>query len=353
MKKTLLFLATLSLLCSCGDDKKTPGKTDTGKNDSADHATTAVPEAFPIPAGFTQSVRGRDTLYVLDSYDAIDSLLIDEDSHWSGYPDMDYDSTVQAQLVATAPNWKTVPVDTVLANMYRLADFSQMCDIPEIQLPAKFYYIDIEREEISVRPEGYQKLRDRRNEVIAYFKKKHNHFTVNELCYFVDLNAVEMLPDLLRLERKLRNIALLAKDGRVRDHKEMKDNPGWQNSATRMIGGSYTQLLATITALLRNERYMPLMQSDMEADFKTKVEKYAAENPNYPTADKIGKDERAYMYFDPVYKKAVGLHVTAEVPITRQSVEMIASWADDYIKVQLPSSVATADKRMSAWPLNR
>ncbi|TND08222.1 MAG: hypothetical protein FD123_2477 [Bacteroidetes bacterium] len=358
MKKILPVLLIALCGAACSDDKPS------GKKENADSSTGVkdtvtdslpqeliVPRALEIPRGISinTKIKNGDTVYIVNDSRALEDLFYyDED--WSRFPGVvDYDSAFAAQ---PQPDWKKIPVDTLLKEMFRHAEFSQMCEAEEPALPENFHYATIERNEFAIRGTGFQKLRNRRREVIDYYMKgKKSRYTIDDLCIFIDLNAVEMLPYLLDAERKLRTLALAAADKRLY-HKEGIGEKE-KNYMTYSVGKAYNYVLATICAILRQEKYEALLQSDMEAELKKQIETFAKENQPTKESKAAEADGYVYTYTDPVYNLITGVHVKTDAPVTKTNVERIASWADDYIRNKLPEAAKTAGERMTNRPVGR
>lgn len=358
MRKTVLLSFAALILFSCGNDpqpqeSKLPKTADTPRADTADTLVRqeAVPPAYPLPAGVeinTKLLKG-DTVYLVADPGKLEDLFY-RDVDWSMYPGVvDYDSAFAAQ---PAPDWKRMPVDTLLKAIFRFVDFSQMCDAEEPRLPDVFDYAVVERNEFAIKSPGFQKLRNRRREVIDhYLADKDRTLTTDDLLIFTDLNAVEMLPVLLERERRLRRLALAAADGKLYS-KEYPDDKG-KNYTAYAVGRAYNYTLATICAILRQEGYEALVSSDMEADLKKQILKFAKENaPSKETRD-LEKQGYYFTCTDPVHQVMTGVHVSVEAPVNKANTERIAYWTDDYIRRLLPEAAKTAGTRMTDHPMVR
>lgn len=205
------------------------------------------------------------------------------------------------------------------------------------------------RGELWVTPENFQRCRARRAAVIAAVRERlaadvegavreaaaeHSHLFLmrsyafsEDLAILIDLNAVEALPELVDV--------LAATEGR--DHELPR-----------------IQVLGTITAILRNEGYRPILESDLERAFKAVVVKYA-ERDFMKDAVKDGtivEGRRYRLTLDRHHRVPRPAWSEVMVPLTSTAVAQVSDWARDFLATT-PEEHRLGERGMDPWPILR
>lgn len=261
--------------------------------------------------------------------------------------------------------------------------YDQMCDMPP-PLPAKlplYVYGMVMDREMHASDAQLVMLRARRAEVVPVlvarlkamelskvpppitptkFKKDDEAVAASGLSthaltgpfyeMLTGLDAVEALPELLRLEEQMRSLLAAAEanpklpppavtlDGMLTTGGKVK----LSKRDVKMQQGRAVQreLLSVMLQLLRGQRYAPLMNSELEAAYATAVKKRAQDEDlrDIKTpADAKAKDA-GYIKFDPVYNVPVGyLKHPAAVPFSPESRNLVRGMAEEFLQTVPPA----------------
>lgn len=153
-----------------------------------------------------------------------------------------------------------------------------------------------------------------------------------------DLEVVEVLPELLGLEERLR-AALeradndpkaitpsVADDGSF----SLKGNPKLSKREKEMVRGRIVQreMLSLMLQLLRQQRFQPMLDSDFEKTYAAAIIKRAKEDPE------IGrKGSVPWVDFDPIYRVQLGyIDTPPSVPFSREVREKVRGLVQAYLK---------------------
>jgi hypothetical protein len=258
-------------------------------------------------------------------------------------------------------------------------EFSQMCDSPP-PVPAKlplYIYGMVRDRELAIAPEQMALLYARRAEVVPVlvarlkamdlskpgkplgemkFKPNDEIVEVSGLNpralsgpfyeMIVQLDAVEALPELLRLEEQMRSLLAAA------DADAKKPVPSVPMDGTlvppqgdaklskrdeQMLQGRAVQreLLSVMLQLLRRQRYAPLLASNLEATYAAAV-KARAQREDLATI-KTPADAKAqqmeYIKFDLILGVPLGyMEKPITVPFTPESRNQVRGFVADFIK---------------------
>lgn len=225
-------------------------------------------------------------------------------------------------------------------------DFDQMCDAPlplDPKVPLPIYKLVADRD-VHLTPENIAELRKRRAEVVPVLVKrladydftkppkkvpderKFKEDTVERsginpkqlsgLFYemLLGLDAVEALPELLRLEEQLRSLlAAASADKNVAPPEVYLDGyltmPQGKNALSKrdqvMSRGRVVQreLLSVMLQLLRGQKFAPLLESDIEKTYIAALKASAAEDEvlkDVTTPEQAKAKDREWVQFDPI-----------------------------------------------------
>ena len=258
---------------------------------------------------------------------------------------------VQADSVERGPEYEAAAklVDEVIA---KPGFTRQICSTRALGnrvlfLPYQFY-----RGEDKITPKNYQLLRGQRDAVLqvvidrlpdvmdaviadwearsaeggfrhpyGLISYEHSHY----LAILIDLNGVEALPTLLALLGSM------------------------QGDSYKLQRGD---TLSTITGILRQERYQPLLDSDMEQAYRERA--FHGVNDRL-TPESIEDSSKRYFQFDPITGRACSYtHMTArlEIEVTPELEAQIVGWARDFLST-VPAERRLGAKGMNAWPVVR
>lgn len=345
----------IGMLAACGGNEKAGGKDtakgpDTTKHDSI-VLTPPVPKDYISGAVIAVDSKG-DTTWTLNNLNAYDTSLVDEGTStlaFDGIPDgVGQDSF--------PPDWKTRSVDSKMKFMYNVSGgYNQMCaDIEGVWPPETFNYPFYQRWEYTLTTDRLVEMRSMRDSVINWMKqsKRGKRWISHDLVIIGDLNAVPMLPRMLADEARLRPLIVEMKKKRLRFDAKAE---AYKNDEMRTkVIQSYTQLLSAIIVVLRQEGVQPLLQAPMEKEWKKKVDAFVKSNyaGSHTQAD-VPLDQRAYVYFDPVYNMPTSPYEDAEIPLSLENSKFIAQCGYDYWNKTPASVKAMSAKHLSAWPVSR
>ena len=308
-------------------------------------------------------------------------------------------------LAATAQNAKPSVDELLDKTVSNPGGYSQMCDMQFIkrQVPLALYGLTLDTE-FELTPETLTKIRERRAEVIPALVKRLEGIDLNKepvvkeiefekdtenmvssgldpkyfsqilLKLIIDLNATECIPQLLRLEKEIvvrleannadpkkevptfqadafftvgEEKAFFAEEekrnGKERSAKEQAEFDAIHKRVQAIV--AQRDCLATMLCLLRQERFEPLLKSDLEKSFVAELKKKAKEE-NLESIKKpadIKEEDAKYVGFDPIAKlptypgrKMAEVKYTPEV--RQQILEMVKAF----------ESTVPAEKRLGA-----
>jgi hypothetical protein len=258
-------------------------------------------------------------------------------------------------------------------------EFSQMCDSPP-PVPAKlplYIYGMVRDRELALDPEQINALHARRAEVvpvlvarlkaidlskpgkpIGEMKFKPNDEIVENsglnpralsgpfFEMIVQLDAVEALPELLRLEEQMRSLLAAA------DADPKKAVPSVPMDGTlvppqgdaklskrdeKMLEGRAVQreLLSLMLQLLRRQRYAPLLESNLEATYAAAIKARAQKEDlaSIKTPADAKAQQMEYIKFDPILGVPLGyFEKPITVPFTPESRNQVRGFVTDFLK---------------------
>jgi len=166
---------------------------------------------------------------------------------------------------------------------------------------------------------------------------RSSYGTRSKLLMLVDLNDVSALPLLKAYADKW--------------HKLSKQKPdSW---AVPQL----SDILSTIVAILRQERFEPVLSSQFEKDAEAKMADEAKaldetlRRRRDTNLEELTEQDRAWVLRDPVTGLPVILRWYPKLTISDETVVEILSWVDQYQK--LPAKKRLDAKGMMPWPINR
>ncbi len=146
------------------------------------------------------------------------------------------------------------------------------------------------------------------------------------LVMLIDLNAVEALPALLEMYEKL-------------------ERPGCVLPVL--------DLLSTMTAILRQEGYKPLLGSSIESAYRSAItDRVTKPYANITDAKKLDEKQRKMIGMDPILKIARASKAYCEIPATKDMKERVVKWAKDFL-AKTPEDKRRGAAGMEAWPIRR
>jgi hypothetical protein len=202
----------------------------------------------------------------------------------------------------------------------------------------------------------------------------------------IDLNAVEALPHLLRVEAELStmlemnaadpSLILPEKyvDAGFIDEADLKERIEDTDREKETFQQRFIReakhraksnrqhcivaqrdLLATILCLLRQEKYSPLLSSDVEKSYRAEVLKNAAEENFGPIKKEsdIKEEDRAWIIIDPIINAPTAYaHPQAKIPYTPVLRATIRGWANSWLETT-PAPRRDGTKGMTISPVER
>lgn len=294
-------------------------------------------------------------------------------------------------VLAFAADKPLTPEALIDRVIVRPGNFSQMCDAPDPmspKVPLPIYRLVLERE-LHPSEEDYAELRARRAEVVPALVKRlakldlskappmvgqlkfkesgpdtspdeekvdnsgisPRHLSGLLFEMIIALDAVETIPELLRLEEQLRSLLAAADaDKKIAPPVVPIDGslslPDGDKQLTKrdekFLKGRITQreLLSVVLQLLRRQRYEPVLDSDLEKTYATAVIARAKEEDlaDYQTpADAKAKGDE-WLKFDPILKLPLGyMRTPPSVPFGPEVREQIRGWAEAFMKDMPPT----------------
>ncbi len=288
-------------------------------------------------------------------------------------------TALAALFLAVAP---VVAAETGEALVDRLirspGEFDQMCDAPpplDPKVPLPIYALVADRD-VHLSKENLAELRQRRAEVVPVLQKRLAAFdftkppkAVSAKRVFKDdqvevsginprqlsglfyemilgLDAVEVLPDLLRIEEQLRSLLEKADQDKKNEVPKVEldgmltmpmDNKALSKRDQAMSRARVVQreLLSVMLQLLRNQRYQPLLDSEMEKSYAKAIKARAQEEDlkdiKTPEDAKAKGDE--YLQFDVIYGVPLAyLDKPPKVPFSGDVRNTIRGYVTDFTK---------------------
>lgn len=284
-------------------------------------------------------IRGTDTLYRVTNKSALHGFWINENFSGGKYE------------LAGKPmpqGWEKLPPRIFLEKVTeRHYSYSQLCSHPKQKKHSEFSYGGLPWQFNHMQASGFQLIRQRRSELILYYTGSGAMWrirTVDDLNILIELNAVEALPILNSYIKKLEPVVLAAQANRLEFDSAFS---GYKDSEIHHLTHAYQYALATVVCLLRQEKYAPLLRSEMEKEFATKLAQ--------GKADTLAPEAKAreLVFNDPVHKYTRTSSFRTLVPMDRIHIRQIETWADDYCLRLLPEAKQTAATRMNPWPVSR
>jgi hypothetical protein len=165
------------------------------------------------------------------------------------------------------------------------------------------------------------------------------------------LDAVEALPELLRLEEQMRTL-LAAADANPKLPPPAvpmdwmlvppKGKAQLSKRDVKMLDGRAVQreLLSVMPTLLRGQRFAPLMSGELEATYAKALKARAQEEDlrAIKTAADVKAKNVGDIKFDPIYNVPVGyLEKPAAVPFTPESRNMVRGLVEEFLKTVPPT----------------
>ncbi len=245
--------------------------------------------------------------------------------------------------------------------------YTQMCGAPT--LPAEEVSLcGFHRWDGFIAVKDFKRLRDARESVIAVIIQnfevilQRKEFALNvmvhkmeddyesQMMMLIDLNGVEALPSMVRLLD-----AVEEKQGAIQRTPPRKDV---YDSVPSQVADLRSAILSTIFAILRQERYEPLLKSEMEGKHKKWIEQNRDDLLKNMTErelkGRIEKGEFDFCRVDPIYnipcRYFMGNGCT--VPLTPELSKTIRSWASDYL-AKTPEKQRKGVTGMSPRPIMR
>lgn len=133
------------------------------------------------------------------------------------------------------------------------------------------------------------------------------------------LNAVEVLPELLKLEEQYHKLVMAAqadKDFKLPklelygciNLQPMKDTPSEQDRKIMLFQLRQRELLSLMMQLLRGQRYQPLLDTDLEKTYEAALRARARESDlkDIKTPADAEAKNKGWVHFDPIYNIPAG-----------------------------------------------
>ena len=165
------------------------------------------------------------------------------------------------------------------------------------------------------------------------------------LMMLVDLNAVEGLEELLRLESSIHAQSI----------KLASAAAGSPNSSELFSTVSYHRdLLGVIAAILRQEKYPLLLESEVELEFRRTLEKRAkAEGFSAASVElPLTPNQRRYVSLDPIYRLPSSPNQPVQIEYTETLRDRIVAFGKSFLK-SVPTEKRLAARGMIPEPVTR
>jgi hypothetical protein len=274
--------------------------------------------------------------------------------------------------VCVAGSPASVGEDLIDQKIKQPGNFSQMCALPppvSLDVPMPLYD-KVTFREISLSPDDLSALRDRRGDVVLALQKRLptfdfskepppvapikfgqgemtitssgiNPHQMNSLYYdmIVGLDAVEILPQLMRLEEQLHELLTAAEADPKRLPPWVEDTGSRRNLSPRdqkLFRARIVQreLLSVMLQLLRRQRFESLLQSDLEKMYATAL------RANIPPGITGPEDAKAqgkeWLQFDPIYHLPVNYVGKITVPYSPKVREQVRGLVGQFLKTVPP-----------------
>lgn len=183
----------------------------------------------------------------------------------------------------------------------------------------------------------------------------------SKLAMLVDLNAVEALPLLKKDAERWKKIFDAAGTDTKADWSKLDSMDADKKKAILSKADSRDRLgdaLSAIAAILRAEKFEPLLKSDIEKDAEASIAEgqkngwFASIVEKIKKNDgKVSKKDQEMVWIDAILNEPVSNYLFPTTKISAETVAQILGWADEFSKV--PEEKRLGEKGMTAWPVNR
>lgn len=288
-------------------------------------------------------------------------------------------TTLAILFLAVAPVLAAETGDALVDRIIKKpGEFDQMCDAPlpiDPKVPMPVYTLVADRD-VHLSKENLELLRSRRADVVPVLKKRLAAFDFTKppkavsakrvfkedevevsginprqlsgLLYemIIGLNAVEVLPDLLRIEEQLRSLLEKADENKKVEVPKvdfdgmltpLPPEKALSKRDQAMNRGRIVQreLLSVMAQLLRSQKFQPILDSDLEKEYAKAIKARAQEEDlkdiKTPADAKAKGDDS--VEFDPVYGIPVGfLNHPLNIPFSADVRNAIRGYAEQFIK---------------------
>lgn len=191
--------------------------------------------------------------------------------------------------------------------------------------------------------------------------ESHEHPSRTRMLMMVDLNASEALPALKKYAEKWKKVWDDGGGVTKVDWAAFREMPQEKKDAILRhseAGERLGDALSAIVAILRHEKFEPLLASEFGKKSAEEIAKagesgWMAETMKKIDEDggKVGKKDKEYVFVDSVLGKAVMNGVFPELKATPETIGQILGFVDEWAK--LPAEKKLADKGMTEWPVVR
>jgi hypothetical protein len=174
-----------------------------------------------------------------------------------------------------------------------------------------------------------------------------NHLTGLLLDIILELNAVETLPELLRLEADLNfrlktaekdggaSLPVLDAAGPVRMTGVDSASKSFSQRERTFVSRIFQrELLSVMAALLRQERFQPLLDSELERSYLVYLKKEAQSEmlKGIKKPEDVSPKEKGWVTFDPIHGLPVIKHWLQFTKYTPELRLKIREWVNDFLK---------------------
>ena len=236
--------------------------------------------------------------------------------------------------------------------------FSGRSSHSEYEVSAKQYAgLRKEREGAIKALEAWLQGKDELTDENSAYKKPYR----SKLTMIVDLNATSCLPHLKKCAETWKKAFDEASEatkvdwGKVGEMEEKERNKLFKKVEA---GDRLGDILSAIVAILRAEKFEPLLKSQLEKDTEAGIAKAMKETWNAEVAERveanggeIPKKERDTVLKDPVSGDPITLWAYSKQKVSKESMAEILGWVDEYAK--LPAEKKLDAKGMLPHPVNR
>ncbi|TND08223.1 MAG: hypothetical protein FD123_2478 [Bacteroidetes bacterium] len=351
------FILLSVFLFACGpENEKTKAIPADSAPDTVANKKDTVPDTLVktplVLAGVEISVSNGDTVFRIETLQAYDTFLLEEvvcPIEYDGIPDW-------AGQDSFPPGWEKYSIAKKIEYIESYpGTFNQMCaDDSGIDTTPRFPYPSGIRWTFSMTDDRFFELRKMRRPVIDFLLKERRgkRLTDQDLVIIADLNAIEFMPRLIEAERALRPLMLAGARRKLKS--KMNSEMAGMQQLNEVIN-SYQQIRETLTHLLRQEKYAPLLQSAMEKKYEAELRESSKRDYKGPVTsyDQLNEKDRGSTYVDPVYKLPVHQWFSTEILLNRKNLEFIAKCANDYWKNTPDEIKKKSGERMCIAPVER